>query len=53
MKDPKRIEMAAQGEATHEYEVHSAGYVRFLRLMKWGTILSFLTGAIVVLLIAS
>lgn len=45
--------MAAEGDVHNDYQAHSKGYERFLVLMKWGTILSAITGAIVVLIIAS
>jgi hypothetical protein len=45
--------MAADGEVQNDYQAHTKGYERFIGLMKWGTILSFITGAIVVLIIAS
>lgn len=45
--------MAAEGEVKNDYKAHMKGYERFLGLMKWGSILSFITGAIVVLIIAS
>ena len=45
--------MAAEGDVKNDYQAHSKGYERFLGLMKWGTILSFIATAIVVLLIAS
>jgi hypothetical protein len=48
-----RFEMAAEGDVKNDYQAHSKGYERFLGLMKWGTILSFIATAIVVLLIAS
>lgn len=45
--------MAAEGETNENFRAHMRGYDRFLGLMKWGTILSFITGAVVVLIIAS
>ncbi|MBA3677289.1 MAG: aa3-type cytochrome c oxidase subunit IV [Sphingosinicella sp.] len=45
--------MAAESEAHNDYQAHSKGYERFLVLMKWGTILSAITGAVFVLIIAS
>jgi len=50
--DPKRIEMAAEHEVQTDTQAHVRDYSRFISLMKWGTILSFLVGAFVVLLIA-
>jgi hypothetical protein len=43
--------MAANGELDKEMSAHQSGYARFLRLMKWGTILSLITGFIVILVI--
>lgn len=45
--------MAANGDLDNQMGAHQSGYERFLRLMKWGTILSMLTGFIVVLLISN
>ena len=44
--------MAGTSETQQEMAVHEKGYVKFLAMMKWGAILSLLTGLIVVLLIA-
>ena len=52
-KDPKRIEMAAQPEVQTDTQAHVRDYSRFISLMKWGAIVSFLLGALVVVLIAS
>lgn len=38
---------------TQEAAVHVRDYVRFIKLLKWGTILSALTALIVVLIIAN
>jgi hypothetical protein len=43
--------MAAEGDAK-ELNVHRTGYDRFVGLIKWGAIASFLTAMIVVFLIA-
>jgi hypothetical protein len=51
-EDPKRIEMAAQREVQTDTQAHVRDYSRFIALMKWGTIISFLIGALVVVLIA-
>ena len=45
--------MAVEGEVRHEVEAHERGYSLFTAMMKWGTIISFITAAIVVLLIAT
>lgn len=45
--------MAAERDVQNDYQAHSKGYSLFIGLMKWGTILSFITAAIVVLIIAS
>lgn len=44
--------MAAQGDAK-ELNVHRAGYDRFVGLMKWGALASFIVAMIVVFLIGS
>jgi hypothetical protein len=44
--------MAADGDAT-DFKAHEKSYARFIAMMKWGTILSALTGIVVVLIIAS
>ena len=51
-KDPKRICMAAEREVQTDTQAHVRDYSRFISLMKWGTIISFLVGALVVFLIA-
>jgi hypothetical protein len=43
--------MAAEGEFEKEDVTHRKGYEGFLFLMKWGAIISIVTGLIVVLLI--
>ncbi|HEX2762852.1 MAG TPA: hypothetical protein VHM92_03265 [Allosphingosinicella sp.] len=43
--------MAAEGDLDKEMNAHLGGYERFIRLMKWGAILSLVTGFIVILLI--
>jgi hypothetical protein len=45
--------MAADAEAGKELRAHENTYTFFTGLMKWGTILSFLVGMIVVFIIAS
>lgn len=45
--------MAADGEATKEMRAHESSYVRFLFMMKWGTILSLITGFLVILIIST
>ena len=48
-----RIRMAAEGNNPEDIRAHVKSYAHFAAMMKWGTILSFLTGAVVVLIIAS
>lgn len=43
--------MAAEGEMEKEVVTHRKGYEGFLFLMKWGAIISVITGLIVILLI--
>lgn len=43
--------MAAEGEIEKETIAHRKGYEAFLFMMKWGAIISMVTGLIVVLLI--
>ncbi|HYW17360.1 MAG TPA: aa3-type cytochrome c oxidase subunit IV [Allosphingosinicella sp.] len=43
--------MAAEGDLEKEVIVHRKGYEGFIFLMKWGTIISMITGLIVILLI--
>jgi hypothetical protein len=45
--------MAADREIQNEIKPHVKSYESFIWMMKWGTILSFITGAIVVLIISS
>jgi hypothetical protein len=45
--------MAADLDLEKETAVHTKGYVGFISLMKWGTILSAITAAVVVLIIAA
>ena len=45
--------MAADLDLEKETTVHTEGYLRFLTLLKWGTIISLAIAAIVVLLIAN
>jgi hypothetical protein len=44
--------MAGEGEVRQEVAVHERGYAGFVTMMKWGTIISLLTGLIVIFLIA-
>ncbi|HYD37532.1 MAG TPA: aa3-type cytochrome c oxidase subunit IV [Allosphingosinicella sp.] len=44
--------MAAEGELDKEIVTHRKGYEGFIFLMKWGAIVSVVTGLIVILLIA-
>jgi Bacterial aa3 type cytochrome c oxidase subunit IV len=43
--------MAAEGELEKEVITHRKGYEGFIFLMKWGAIISIVTGLIVILLI--
>ncbi len=45
--------MAAEIDHVKEYKAHEGSYVRFLGIMKWGTILSAILVFIVVMLISS
>jgi hypothetical protein len=45
--------MAAEHEVQTDTQAHVRDYSRFVGLMKWGTIISFLLGALVVVLISS
>ena len=45
--------MATDGDARKDMRAHEGSYARFTGMMKWGTMLSVLTGAIVVLIIAN
>lgn len=44
--------MAGEGNSNN-VKMHVESYSRFASLMKWGTIISFITAAVVVLIIAS
>jgi hypothetical protein len=46
-------DMAATGDAEREVRTHANTYHFFTGLMKWGTILSFLVGMLVVFIIAN
>lgn len=48
-----RTKMAVEGENQVELQAHEKSYSLFASMMKWGTILSFVVAAIVVLLIAN
>ncbi|SFR83194.1 aa3-type cytochrome c oxidase subunit IV [Sphingomonas jatrophae] len=45
--------MAASGDSKGDMKAHVGTYTGFLGLLKWGTIISIVLAAIVVLLIAS
>lgn len=45
--------MAADREVKTEFKAHESSYSRFIAMMKWGTILSLITAAIVVLIISN
>jgi len=45
--------MAGNGEVQNDYPAHERGYTLFTALIKWGTIISFVAAAAVVLVIAS
>ena len=45
--------MAADREIQNEFKPHVRSYERFIWMMKWGTIISFIVGMIVVLIISS
>jgi hypothetical protein len=42
----------ASDDTAKEIRAHEGSYHRFLFMMKWGTILSLITGFIVILIIA-
>ena len=44
--------MAGEHQVQSDTQAHVRDYSRFISLMKWGTIISFLVGAFVVFLIA-
>lgn len=43
--------MAADGDAK-DMRAHEKSYARFIFMMKWGTVLSLITGLLVILIIA-
>jgi hypothetical protein len=45
--------MAAEGDTPDDIKAHVKSYSHFAWMMKWGTIISFITGMIVVLIISS
>ena len=45
--------MAANTHGDGDFQAHERSYSSFAGMMKWGTILSFITAAIVVLIIAN
>lgn len=45
--------MAAEREVHSDTQAHARDYSLFVGLMKWGTIISFLIAAVVVLIISS
>jgi len=45
--------MAAEGELDKEVTVHRQGYARFITMMKWGALLSFIVGMFVVFVISN
>lgn len=45
--------MATDGDARKDLRAHETSYARFTGMMKWGTALALITGAIVVLIIAN
>jgi hypothetical protein len=45
--------MAAELDLEKEEVVHAEGYERFVALLKWGTIVSAVVAALVVLIIAN
>ncbi len=42
----------ASDETAKDFRAHEGSYRRFTFMMKWGTVLSLLTGFIVILIIA-
>ena len=42
--------MAAEGDVK-DLKAHVTSYARFIAMMKWGTVVSLLTGAFVILII--
>ena len=49
----KRNEMAADREIKTEFKAHESSYSGFTKMMKWGTIFSLISAAIVVLIISN
>jgi hypothetical protein len=45
--------MAGEGSSPTEMKAHERDYSKFIAMIKWGTIVSFVTGAVVVLIIAA
>ena len=45
--------MAAEGNTPDDFKAHVKSYSHFNAMMKWGTILSFILGMIVVIIISS
>lgn len=45
--------MAAERDVQNDNQAHIRDYSRFIGLMKWGTIISLLVAAFVVIMIAS
>jgi hypothetical protein len=45
--------MAADGNTQDDMKAHVKSYSHFAAMMKWGTILSFITGMLVVIIISS
>lgn len=43
----------ATDDAAKEMRAHEGSYHRFLFMMKWGTVLSLITGLLVILIIAN
>jgi hypothetical protein len=52
-RQDKRIRMAAEGNTPEDFKAHFKSYSSFATMMKWGTILSFITGMVVVVIISS
>jgi hypothetical protein len=52
-RDMQGIIMAGEGHTEITSKAHSSSYNLFVGMMKWGTIISFIVAAIVVLIIAS
>lgn len=45
--------MAAEGETQDDIRAHAKSYSAFSSMMKWGTILSFITAMIFVMIISN